>query len=63
MVNNDGNNALMIAILNKDISDQYVKMIIERTTDKMSMNHEGKTAKQLAEQTGRNELVPLLNTI
>jgi len=60
LINNDGNNALMIAILNKNIDIEIIKLLIDKTTDKNAMNHKGKNVQQLAQEMGRNDLIPLL---
>merc|ERR1712228_785263 len=52
-VNNDGNNALMLAIMNKNVKDEIVQLIAEKTSDKAAMNLEGKNALQLAQQMNR----------
>merc|ERR1712154_156069 len=60
LTNNDGNNALMLAILNKNVSNDMIKMIAQKTTETFNLNHNGKNALQLAEQMNRNELFSIL---
>eukprot|EP00483_Globobulimina_turgida_P011878 UN11900 len=60
LINNDGNNALMIAILNRNVSNELIQLIAEKTTDKLLINHNGQTTVQLAQKMDRSDLIACL---
>lgn len=59
-VNNDGMNALMLAIMYHDVEDEIVKLLAECTSDKAATNNKGKTAKKMAMEFGRTALLDYL---
>ena len=59
-VNNDGMNALMLAIMYHDVEDDVVKLLAECTSGKDAVNNKGKTAKKMAMEFGRTALLDYL---
>lgn len=60
IVNDDGNNALMVAVMNDGMSELLVKMLAEKTSDKLVVNKEGKSVLNIVQELDKQSLLPFL---